>query len=190
MISLSNILSGIAGNYRACWGLWRDWPEVRTADCLTWGKNIAHTTRYIMYIYSYMQIGGSNVYDLMLRFSITLNKLNNVYSMVSMETVWSRFSNYHLQFDACMQQRVDVVKLWNRARFDFLTIKFVIWENNNNEIGLDTFIPESFIIFRTKVIRDTLTARFTVYVFFYIFAVFYHILSYFFEYVFSESGFS
>ena len=69
-------------------------------------------------------------------------------------------------------------------------MKFVIWENNNNEIGLDTFIPESFIIFRTKVIRDTLTARFTVYVFFYIFAVFYHILSYFFEYVFSESGFS
>ena len=106
--------------------------------------------------------------------------------MVSMETVWSRFSNYHLQFDACMQQRVDVVKPWNRARFDFLTLKFVIWENNNNEMGLDIFIPESFIKFRTKVIRDTLIYSSILRIFLY----FRSILSYFFEYVFSESGFS
>ena len=27
--------------------------------------------------------------------------------------------------------------------FDFLTLKFVIWEMNNKEIGLDICIPES-----------------------------------------------
>ena len=76
--------------------------------------------------------------------------------MVSMETVRSRFSNCHLQFDACMYS---VWTSWNREielGFNFLTMKFAIWESNNKEIGLDIFIPEWFIVFRTKVFRDTL----------------------------------